>query len=203
MSENEETQDVSVVDQAKDVRAEASADSNRLRARWGSTRESVLAGVAILMVVLAAALGMQWQSSADDLDALRQQNADRDQAAQVATDYTIRSLTYDYRNLSGFFDGVQNGASEALSNRYEEVRDTLANIMTGAQVVATGEVIGTAVEPKGNDQYSVTVFATQRTQNVQQPQPATVPNLLLVTVSKNAGTWQVVDYGPKQAPAAR
>ncbi|MFX0580942.1 hypothetical protein [Nocardia nepalensis] len=162
-----------------------------------------LTGVAVLMAVLAAMLGLRWQATGNDLDALRQQNADRDKAAEVAKDYTLKSLTYDYRNIPAFFDGVQSGTSDALRNRYREVHDTLANIMTGAQVVATGEVIGTAVEPKDNDQYAVTVFATQRTQNVQQPEPATAANLLIVTVSKNGGAWQVVDYGPKQAVASR
>ncbi|GAA5077574.1 hypothetical protein [Nocardia iowensis] len=157
----------------------------------------ILGGLTVLLTVLSVALGLSWQSTSDDLDALRQQNADRDKAAEVAKDYTLRSLTYDHKNLPAFFDGVQRDTSDALRKRYDEVHDTLAKIMTEAQVVATGQVLGTAVDPQGNGQYSVTVFATQKTQNVQQPTPATVPNLLVVTVAKNGGSWQVVDYGPK------
>ncbi|WP_069165182.1 hypothetical protein [Nocardia altamirensis] len=163
--------------------------------------EYVFGGIAVLLTVLAIALGLSWQSSSDDLAALRQQNADRDKAAEVARDYTLRSLTYDHKNLPAFFDGVQRDASDALRKRYDEVHDTLAKIMTEAQVVATGQVLGTAVEAQGNDQYSVTVFATQKTQNIQQPNPATVPNILVVTVAKHGGGWQVADYGPKgEAP---
>ncbi|WP_378731526.1 hypothetical protein [Nocardia brasiliensis] len=161
----------------------------------------ILGGLTVLLTALSITLGLSWQSTSDDLDALRQQNADRDKAAEVAKDYTLRSLTYDHKNLPAFFDGVQRDTSDALRKRYDEVHDTLAKIMTEAQVVATGQVLGTAVDAQGNDQYSVTVFATQKTQNVQQPTPATVPNLLVVTVAKNDGSWQVVDYGPKgEAP---
>ncbi|MFC9437409.1 hypothetical protein [Nocardia sp. NPDC057030] len=162
----------------------------------------VLGGLTVLLTVLSIALGLSWQSTSDDLGALRQQNTDRDRAAEIAKDYTLRSLTYDYKNLPGFFDGVRRGTSDALRKRYDEVHDTLAKIMNEAQVVATGQVLGTAVDAQGNDQFSVTVFATQKTQNIQQPTPATVPNLLVVTVAKNNGDWQVVDYGPKgEAPA--
>ncbi|MFI6166907.1 hypothetical protein ACIBCN_08965 [Nocardia sp. NPDC051052] len=163
----------------------------------------LLGGLAVLLTVLSIALGLSWQSTSDDLSALRQQNADRDKAAEIAKDYTLRSLTYDHKNLPAFFDGVQRGTSDALRKRYDEVHDTLAKIMTEAQVVATGQVLGTAVDAQGNDQYSVTVFATQKTQNIQQPTPATVPNLLVVTVAKNGGNWQVVDYGPKGDTPAR
>ncbi|GAA2492040.1 hypothetical protein ACFOS0_26900 [Nocardia seriolae] len=73
--------------------------------------------------------------------------------------------------------------------------------MTDAQVVASGDVVGTSVEAKGNDQYTVTVYATQKTQNVQQQDPATVPNLLVLTVAKTGGDWLVTDYGPKDVGA--
>ncbi|MBL1074111.1 hypothetical protein JK358_06855 [Nocardia sp. 2] len=174
------------------------------RALSSSVRERVvpvLAGLVAVLAVLGVALGFQWRSAAGDLNDLRAANADRDRAAEVASDYTLRSLTYDYKNVPAFFDGVQRGTSDALRNRYTEVHDTLSKIMTEAQVVATGQVVGTSVQAQGNDQYTVTVYATQRTQNIQQQDPATVPNLLTVTVAKNDGDWLVVDYGPKDVAA--
>ncbi|UGT44541.1 hypothetical protein LTV02_14605 [Nocardia yamanashiensis] len=159
----------------------------------------VLVATAAAFAVLAIVLGIGWFRTAGDLDTTRTAQADRDRAAEVAKDYALRSLTYDYKNLPAFFDNVQRGTSDALTKRYTEVHDTLTKIMTEAQVVATGNVLGTSVEAKGNDQYAVTVFATQRTQNIQQAEAATKPNLLTVTVAKNGGEWLVVDYGPKDA----
>lgn len=164
----------------------------------GIRRLQVLVGVAAAVLgVLAVAFGVCWQNASGDLNALKADNADREQAAAVARDYTLRSLTYDYKNLPAFFEGVQRGTADSLTKRYTEVKPTLEKIMSEAQVVATGNVLGTSVESTGNDQYVVTVFATQRTQNIQQQDPGTVPNLLVVTVAKNGGDWQVVDYGPK------
>ncbi|MEC3918732.1 hypothetical protein [Nocardia sp. CDC160] len=168
---------------------------------FGERAYPFLAAATVLFAVAAVVLGVLWHGSARDYDALKSSQADRDRAAQVAKDYTLRSLTYDYRNLPAFFDGVQRGTSDALKDRYTQVHDTLAKIMTDAQVVATGDVVGTSVEAKGNDQYTVTVYATQKTQNVQQQDPATVPNLLVLTVAKNGGEWLVTDYGPKDIGA--
>ncbi|QBS39891.1 hypothetical protein [Nocardia sp. CS682] len=188
-------------DPAAETGTEVTAATDTPKVQQRNTIGYLFGGLTVLLTVLGIVLGLSWQSAADDLSALRQQNADRAKAAEVAQDYTLRSLTYDHKNLPAFFDGVQRGTSDALRKRYDEVHDTLAKIMTEAQVVATGQVLGTTVDTQGNDQYSVTVLATQKTQNIQQPTPATVPNLLVVTVAKNGGDWQVVDYGPKgEAP---
>ncbi|MEU0543885.1 hypothetical protein ABZ319_28880 [Nocardia sp. NPDC005978] len=160
---------------------------------------SIMTAAAVLLAVGAVVLGVLWRNSATDLDALRTDQSDREMAAQVAQDYTLRSLTYDYKNLPAFFSGVQTGTSDALRARYDEVHDTLAKIMTDAQVVATGQVAGTSVRAKDNDQYEVLVYATQRTSNIQQAEPVTKPNLLVVTVARSGGEWLVVDYGPKDA----
>lgn len=174
-----------------------------LRAKVSGLRRYPLAGIAAaVLAIVALVLGYAWHSTSNDLNALKTSNSDRDRAAEIARDYTLRSLTYDYKNLPAFFDGVERGTSEALKDRYTQVHDTLAKIMTDAQVVATGQVAGTSVEARGNGQYEVTVYATQRTQNIQQPDPATVPNLLVLTVAKDDGQWLVTDYGPKDpAPA--
>ncbi|MFE3195538.1 hypothetical protein ACFXHA_41510 [Nocardia sp. NPDC059240] len=168
---------------------------------FGERAFPFVAAAAALFAVVAVVFGVFWHNSAGDYDALKSSQTDRDRAAEIAKEYTLRSLTYDYRNLPAFFDGVQRGTSNALRDRYTQFHDTLAKIMTDAQVVATGDVVGTSVDSKGNDQYTVTVYATQKTQNVQQQDPATVPNLLVLTVAKNGGDWVVTDYGPKDVGA--
>lgn len=177
-----------------DPPANATPPTDRRRTRW---LKDVRIWLVVLLVAIASFLSWRWYTTADELDALRTQNAQRDKAAAVAEDYTARSLTYDYKNLDAFFAGVRDGASDGLKDRYGKVHDTLTKIMTEAQVVATGEVVATAVESVSGDRYEVTVFASQKTQNVQQPDPASVPNLLSVTVERHGDKWVVAAYGPR------
>lgn len=162
------------------------------------TRLPLLLGIiALVAVVLAVVFGFLWRAAASALASAQAQERDRQIAINTATDYAARSLTYDYRDLDAFFEGVDEGASQGLRDRYDGVRDALTTIMTESQVVATGEVLSAAVDSEGGGEYKVTVFAQQTTQNVQQPDAGAVPNLLTVTVTDQDGLWTVSDYGPK------
>ncbi|MFD6464076.1 hypothetical protein [Streptomyces roseolus] len=163
-----------------------------------SRRTSILVAVAALLAVVATVCGVQWRSTAAETADLRTSAADQQRATEIARDYVKRSLTYDYRNLDAFFNAVSDGAGDTLRERYKQVRDTLGKIMADSQVVASGSAVSAALDSVTGDQYRVTVFAIQRTQNVQQKDPAAVPNLLSVTVAKNGGAWQVADYGPQK-----
>ncbi|OZC90752.1 hypothetical protein CH254_07520 [Rhodococcus sp. 06-412-2C] len=165
--------------------------TRRRRIRW-----SVVAA-AVPGIALAVVFGVLWRAAAGDLADERTHDQDRQMALNTATDYTARSLTYDYRNLDAFFEGVDQGASQSLQDRYDGVREALTAIMNESQVVATGEVLSAAIDSESGGEYKVAVFAQQTTQNVQQPDPGKVPNLLLVTVTDQDGQWIVSDYGPK------
>ncbi|WP_084515046.1 hypothetical protein [Nocardia acidivorans] len=204
MSENEQERSESAVVLEKsepkaDPVPEPEPEGEPVRLRvFRDRRQAIPLAAAAVLAVVALVLGVCWHTASGDLNALRADNSDRDRAAEVATDYALRSLSYDYQNLPAFFDGVQRDASTALRDKFTQTHDALTKIMTGAQVVATGQVVGTSVRAQGNDQYAVTVYAIQRTRNLQQPEPAAKPNLLVVTVAKRDGDWLVVDYGPKE-----
>ena len=117
---------------------------------FGERAYPVVTVAAAVLAVVAVVLGVLRHNSSGDYRALKNGQADRDRAAQVAKEYTLRSLTYDYRNLPAFFDGVERGTSDALRDRYTQVHDTLAKIMTDAQVVATGTAAGQGL-PAGTD----------------------------------------------------
>ncbi len=155
----------------------------------------VLAVVAVLAVIAAALAAWQWRSAAGALDVERAADADRAAAVDVARGYTERSLTYDHTNVDGFFAGVEEGTTDALRERFDGVREVLTQIMTDSQVVASGTVNAATVTAQDGNVYTVKVFATQTTQNLQQPEPGAVPTLLTVTVEKNGDQWLVSDYG--------
>ncbi|MGA6206406.1 hypothetical protein [Nocardia testacea] len=169
--------------------AQRASGSAATVAAWG------LAAAAF--VVLAGLLGWRWYSAQQELDDLRARIADRDRVAAVAADYAQRSLTYDFRSLDAFFAGVRQGTTAGFSQRYDTVSDTLAKVMTESEVVAAGEVVGTAVDAVDSDNYIVTVFATQQTRNVQHPEPVAVSTLVTVTVQRAGDEWLVADYRPR------
>ncbi|SFA47754.1 Mce-associated membrane protein [Rhodococcoides kroppenstedtii] len=184
---------------AESAAAESTTPAESTGGPTGRTRGGrltvVLAVVAALEVIVAALAAWQWRSAAGALDAERAADADRAAAVDVARGYTERSLTYDHTNIDGFFAGVEEGTTDALRERFDGVREVLTQIMTDSQVVASGTVNAATVTAQDGNVYTVKVFATQTTQNLQQPEPGAVPTLLTVTVEKNGDQWLVSDYG--------
>lgn len=156
----------------------------------------VVAALLAVAVILAAFFGYKWYSAENDISSMQTAQTDREIALNTARDYTARSLTYDYNSLDEFFAGVKQGASQSLQDRYDGVHDALTAIMTESQVVANGQVLSAAIESENNGEYQVAVYATQTTQNIQQPEAGAVPNLLNVTVADQGGQWIVTDYKP-------
>ncbi|MBY6367185.1 hypothetical protein [Rhodococcoides corynebacterioides] len=179
---------------ASDAPADGNADRGGT-ARSGRRTTVLLAVVAVLAVLAAGLAVWQWRSAAGALDAERAADADRAAAVDVARGYTERSLTYDHTNIDGFFAGVEEGTTDALRERFDGVREVLTQIMTDSQVVASGAVNAATVTAQDGGVYTVKVFATQTTQNLQQPEPGAVPTLLTVTVEKDGDRWLVSDYG--------
>ncbi|MGU3436580.1 hypothetical protein ACNHUS_26635 [Actinomycetes bacterium M1A6_2h] len=151
--------------------------------------------IAVIAVVAAVVAGLAWRSADGALAADRAAAADRQTAIDTARAYTERSLTYAHTDLDGFFAGVEDGTTDALKQRFEGVRDVLSQIMSQSQVVASGKVNAATVTGQDGDTYTVSVFATQTTQNLQQPEPGAVPTLLTVTVEHTGDQWLVTDYG--------
>ena len=175
--------------------------------RWSASPRSLVVVVSAVIVVLAVLAGVfaYLYLKADEAKSLLENDAaQRAAAAKAASDYTTRSLTYSYQNTDAFFAAVKEDAGEALVKRYDEVRPTLTQIIQQAQVQASGRVLATGVTGVTGDtgdadgEYTVMVFASQKTQNVQNPQPSELPTLLKVVVTKTAQGWQIQDYSPAE-----
>jgi len=189
---------VSESDDSVDDSANLDAGAAKQPRRFLTTRVRGIVAI-ILIVVLAILVGVFAYLYVDADDAKSATDAEasqRAQAAAAAADYTTKSLTYSYQNTDAFFDAVKTNAGEALVKRYDEVRPTLTQIMQQAQVQATGRVLATSVTGKTDGNYTVMVFANQKTQNVQNTQPSELPTLLKVVVTKAGKSWQILDYGP-------
>ncbi|CCQ18181.1 putative uncharacterized protein [Rhodococcus sp. AW25M09] len=169
--------------------------------RWSAlprSRAVVVSAVIVVLAVLAGVFAYLYLEADEAKSVLENDAAQRAAAAKAASDYTTRSLTYSYQNTDAFFAAVKEDAGEALVKRYDEVRPTLTQIIQQAQVQASGRVLATSVTGDADGEYTVMVFASQKTQNVQNPQPSELPTLLKVVVAKTAQGWQIQDYSPAE-----
>lgn len=135
------SQDVSASD-------EASPPTSEAEQRWGGSARLQVVAVGALVVVLAVLAGLFAYLYIDMRQAktsLEDAATQRAQAAQAASDYTTKSLTYSYQNTDAFFTEVKENASDALVKRYDDVEPTLTQIMKQAKVQAAGRVLATSV----------------------------------------------------------
>ena len=187
--------DVVVEDEAAVV---DDAPPNRARSPWVWVS-------AVLLVALIALGGfgyLKFEAATDDLATMRQADADRATAAQMAKDYAMKSLTYSFEDPDAFFKTVEDGVSQALKDKYINASDLLKGVMLQAQVTSTGEVLATEAISQPGGVYQVVVSASQTTRNLQNPEPRVSIILLQITVNRVGDTWQISDIGPKTGSQA-
>lgn len=200
----------SIVDEAEkadeitaDPAKETEGDSNAAEhspapPHWSKRRGFWVAVVLVAVVIGAGVFGViKYRDVSGQLAQLRQAQADREAAAQLARDYAMKSLTYSFEDPDAFFRAVEDGVGQQLKDKYVNATDLLKAVMLQAQVSSTGEVLATdpVLQPDGS--YEVVVSAHQTTRNLQNPTPKVSIILLRVTVSKAGNGWQVTDIGPK------
>jgi Mce-associated membrane protein len=177
---------------------EAPADPSPTPRHWSKNRGLWAAVILVAVVLGGGVFGfIKYHQVSGQLAQLRQVQADREAAAQLAKDYAMKSLTYTFEDPDAFFKTVEDGVSQQLKDKYVSAADVLKTVMLQAQVSSTGEVlaIDPVLQPDGS--YQVVVSAHQTTRNLQNPTPKVSIILLQVTVNKVGNAWQVTDIGPK------
>jgi Mce-associated membrane protein len=190
-------EDSDETDDALDTDEDSPGPSDKPRP-WSKNPRSWVAAVLVAAVLGGAVFGfVKYHQVTDELEQLRQSQADRDTAAQLAKDYALKSLNYTYEDPDAFFHAVEDGVSQQLKDKYVNAAELLKAVMLEAQVTSTGEVLATDPVAAPDGSYQVVVSAHQTTRNLQNPTPKVSIILLQVTVNKVGDTWQVSDIGPK------
>ncbi|MGV0578076.1 hypothetical protein ABQE57_06065 [Mycolicibacterium elephantis] len=176
-----------------------SAPTEAPKTRHWSKRPGPWVVAALVAAVLGAgAFGfVQYRQVTDEVAQLRQHQADRDEVAQLAEDYALKSLNYTFEDPDAFFNTVKDGVSQQLQDKYTNAGDLLKAVMLQAQVSSTGEVLAVDPVAQPDGSYQVVVSAHQTTRNLQNPTPKVSIILLRVTVHKAGDAWQVADIGPE------
>ncbi|WP_396926698.1 hypothetical protein [Mycolicibacterium sp.] len=187
-------------DKADDTVSEVAAAEERTPApRRGSKSRSFWVAIVLAVVLVGGGVFgfMKYRDVSGQLAQVRQTQADREDAAQLARDYALKSLTYSFEDPDAFFRSVEDGVSQQLKDKYVNATDLLKAVMLQAQVSSTGEVLATDPVLMPDGSYEVVVSAHQTTRNLQNPTPKVSIILLRVTVNKVGNGWQVTDIGPK------
>jgi Mce-associated membrane protein len=194
--ENDAAEDESPVEaDPKNTDDDAPSPSDESR-RWSTN--SLVAAVLVAMLLGGAVFGfIKYRQTTGELQQLRQSQADRDTAAQLAKDYALKSLNYTFEDPDAFFHAVEDGVSQQLKDKYVNATELLKAVMVEAQVSSTGEVLATDPVAQPDGSYQVVVSAHQTTRNLQNPTPKVSIILLQVTVHKVGDGWQVADIAPK------
>jgi Mce-associated membrane protein len=204
-SDSKERSDMtdSTVGEGEQADDAAPADPSPGPRHWSKKRGLWVAVVLVAVVLGGGVFGfIKYHQVSDQLVQLRQAQADREAAAQLARDYAMKSLTYSFEDPDAFFHAVEDGVSQQLKDKYVNATDLLKAVMLQAQVSSTGEVLATdpVLQPDGS--YQVVVSAHQTTRNLQNPTPKVSIILLRVTVNNVGNAWQVTDIGPKTGTKA-
>jgi Mce-associated membrane protein len=187
----------SVEDAADDARPGRSL-TQRLRPQRPQHLWRLVSAVLLAALIAGGGFGyVKYRELTGQLEQLRQTQADRDAAAQLAKDYALKSLTYTFEDPDAFFRAVEDGVSQQLKDKYVNATDLLKRVMLEAQVTSTGEVLATDPVAQPGGVYQVVVSAHQTTRNLQNPTPKVSIILLQVTVNKVGNALQVADIGPK------
>ncbi|EHB58874.1 hypothetical protein MycrhDRAFT_1310 [Mycolicibacterium rhodesiae JS60] len=210
---NEESSDMTKATAAEDEKVDAveadpavdaaPADPTPAPQPGSRSRSFWVAVVLVVLLLGGGAFGfIKYRDVTGQLTELRQAQADREAAAQLARDYAMKSLTYTFEDPDAFFRAVEDGVSQQLKDKYVNATDLLKAVMLQAQVTSSGEVLAVdpVLQPDGT--YEVVVSAHQTTRNLQNPTPKVSIILLRVTVNKVGNGWQVTDIGPKTGTKA-
>ena len=108
-------------------------------------KRRALPALTVALAMVAGAFAYLYADINNAKTSAENELAARGHAAEVASEYAQKSLTYDHQSIDKFFQSVQENASPALVKRYDEVKPTLTQIMQQAQVSASGRVLGTSV----------------------------------------------------------
>jgi Mce-associated membrane protein len=187
-------------DTVDDTASEAAASEETSPApRPGTKSRSFWVAIVLAVVLVGGGVFgfLKYRDMSGQLAQVRQAQADREAAAQLARDYAMKSLTYSFEDPDAFFHSVEDGVSQQLKDKYVNATDLLKAVMLQAQVSSTGEVLATdpVLQPDGS--FQVVVSAHQTTRNLQNPTPKVSIILLRVTVNNVGNAWQVTDIGPK------
>lgn len=167
--------------------------------RTVTVKTLALSALAIVAVGALIFLGLQWRSTAAQLDDQRAAQSGDAHAEQVALDYAAAAADMDFHDMTGWRARLTNNTASTLSNRLTQAAASMEQIVEPLQWVSTATPIAAKTRSVANGVYIVDCFVGVLTKNNQAPDGIQSTATYQLTVDSRHN-WIITDVSGIDAP---
>lgn len=188
------------------------ADLRAAEQRAGRQRRTISAVSAVLVLVVAVAIGAGVWLNAQRTEALSRADssagvlANLAMARKTAEDYTKKALTIDFNRAPDYVRALSEGTTQTFGETFamneKGAGPLIVELQQQLRMVASGDVVHSLYDgdlahpPSAGQPWNLIVVANQTSTTAQQPDKATQVMVLKVVVVQLEGQWKVANFGP-------
>jgi Mce-associated membrane protein len=155
-------------------------------------RPSALVALLVVLALLATSAVLTIQVlRARHLDALRAE------AVDIAREYSVAMSSFDFQSLDANRDAIMEMSTPAFADKYNQMVDALAQIVTEGKGQATATADHVAVERIDDSSALVLVFVDQQAKNVVSPDGNSQKYRMVVSLVREGDRWIVDNVDTK------
>ncbi|MBP1162748.1 Mce-associated membrane protein [Rhodococcus sp. PvR044] len=155
-------------------------------------RPSALVALLLVLALLATTAVLTIQVlRARHVDALRAE------AVDIAREYSVAMSSFDFQSLDANRDAIMEMSTPAFADKYSQMVDALAQIVTEGKGQATATADHVAVERIDDSSALVLVFVDQQAKNVVSPDGNSQKYRMVVSLVREGDRWIVDNVDTK------
>ncbi|MFC7446958.1 mce associated protein mas1a [Rhodococcus daqingensis] len=152
-----------------------------------------------VLVTLLVVLALLATTAALAIEVLRARHLDalRAEAVDVARDYSVAMSSFDFQSLDANRDTIIEMSTPQFADKYNQMVDALAQIVTEGKGQATAIADHVAVERVDDSSALVLVFVDQQAKNVVSPDGNSQKYRMVVSLVREGDRWVVDNVDTK------
>jgi Mce-associated membrane protein len=150
-------------------------------------------------VALLVVLALLATSAVLTIQVLRARHLDalRAEAVDIAREYSVAMSSFDFQSLDANRDAIMEMSTPAFADKYNQMVDALAQIVTEGKGQATATADHVAVERIDDSSALVLVFVDQQAKNVVSPDGNSQKYRMVVSLVREGDRWIVDNVDTK------
>ncbi|MFG1782191.1 mce associated protein mas1a [Rhodococcus oryzae] len=151
------------------------------------------------LVALLLVLALLATSAVLTIQVLRARHVDalRAEAVDIAREYSVAMSSFDFQSLDANRDAIIEMSTPAFADKYNQMVDALAQIVTEGKGQATATADHVAVERIDDSSALVLVFVDQQAKNVVSPDGNSQKYRMVVSLVREGDRWIVDNVDTK------